>query len=88
MKGEYKMVNTFKTSDLYQSAFITHQTKREPDLELQSGRVIFSFPADAPTMEALNQFNRDCEIGAFSFANSIKQMRTNMIHRKGPLVAR
>ena len=82
------MVNTFKTSDLYQSAFITHQTKREPDLELQSGRVIFSFPADAQTMEALNQFNQDFAIGAFSFANSIKQMRTNMIHKKGPLVAR
>ena len=71
-----------KTSDLYTASFISHKTKTAPMLEMHDGRVIFIFKGDSPALNALNDFNSDEPIGAFTFANTIKQIRTAMIRRK------
>ena len=74
--------DTFLTSDLYLAAFITHQTKKPPTLEMRDNRVVFSFTNDRQSIKALNDFNSDEPIGAFSFSNAVKQLRTTMIRRK------
>lgn len=75
-------MNAIKTSDLYLASFVSFKIKTLPTLEMQDGRVIFTFKSDPPVLDALNSFNSDESIGSFSFANTIKQVRTAMIRRK------
>lgn len=77
MKTDHKIT----IFDINQSAFLALQGL-EPELVMQSGRVVFSFPADADYFRLSDAYNANLEVRCLDFVKSLRMLRSKMMNAK------
>lgn len=67
--------------DINQASFLALQGL-EPDLVLQSGRVIFCFPADDDFFRLSEAYNSNLEVKCLDFVRVLRTLRAKMANLK------
>jgi hypothetical protein len=74
-------IQTIKILDIYISAFLSLHGI-EPKLELNNGRVVFTFPAEDKVYRLMNLFNSNVDIPVADFVTTVKTLRGKMLTAK------
>ena len=77
MKTDHKIT----IFDINQSAFLALQGL-EPEIVMQSGRVVFSFPADDDYFRLSDAYNTNLEVKCLDFVKSLRTLRSKMMNAK------
>jgi len=77
MKTEHRIT----IFDINQSAFLALQGL-EPELVIQSGRVVFSFPAGDDYFRLSDAYNANLEVRCLDFVKSLRTLRSKMLSAK------
>jgi hypothetical protein len=73
--------NRITILDINQSSFLA-MNGLEPELVMQSGRVVFSFPADDDFFRLSEAYNANLEVKCLDFVRSLRTLRAKMINAK------
>ena len=68
----------FTTLDIYLSAFLT-LFGIHPELKLNNGKVIFSFPANEDLYKLMLNFNSNVNVPVTDFVTTVKTLRGQML---------
>lgn len=69
---------TFQTLDLYLSSFI-HLCGISPKLELNNGKVVFTFPVTEDLYKFMMNYNSNVNVPVTDFVTTIKTLRGQML---------
>lgn len=67
--------------DINQASFLAMQGL-DPDLVIQSGRVVFSFPAGDEYFRLSDAYNANLEVKCLDFVRSLRTLRAKMQNAK------
>lgn len=72
---------SFKTLDLYLASFLSLHDQ-DVILELQNGKVVFTFESTDSLYRLMNDFNSNEEIPVLDYTTAIKTLRGKMLTKK------
>lgn len=72
----------YKTLDLYMSAFLL-LCGINPDLEVNNGKVLFSFPATENFYRLVSYYNMNADVKVIDFVTAVRTLRSQMLTLKG-----
>lgn len=75
-------LKVFSTLDLYISSFLALHGL-EPRLEVNNGKVVFTFPATDDLYRLIARYNSDEKTPANSFVTTVKMLRGQMLSMRG-----
>jgi hypothetical protein len=78
-----KAKQTFNSLDLYLSAFLS-LSGIQPELKLQEGKIIFSFPTSDDLFKVINNYNSNVNIPVADFVTTVKTLRGRMLSMRRP----
>tara|TARA_B100000315_G_C14436315_1_gene522589 strand:- start:169 stop:411 length:243 start_codon:yes stop_codon:yes gene_type:complete len=71
----------FTTMDIYLTAFLS-QFGIQPELKLNNGKVIFSFPLSEDLFKLMMNFNSNVNVPVTDFVTLVKTLRGQMLSMK------
>jgi hypothetical protein len=72
---------TFSTLDIYLASFLSLHNQ-DVILELQNGKVVFTFESTDTLYRLMNQFNSNEELPVLDYTTAIKSLRGKMLTKK------
>ncbi len=75
-KKAVRMMNTYKTSDLYLSAFLKARGMRLTDKQRNGHKFVFIFNDRADRKELIQEFFNDGMVSISAFKNAIQDLKT------------
>ena len=72
---------TFSTLDIYLASFLSLHDQ-SVILELQNGKVVFTFESTDTLYHLMNDFNSNLEIPVLDYTTKIKSLRGKMLTKK------
>lgn len=82
MTKTVKFPYSFKTLDLYISAWLM-LCGIKPDLEVNNGKVVFSFPVTDDLYKFISYYNANADVKVTDFVTAIKTLRGQMLTLRG-----
>ena len=81
MKSPYqtsgeKIKSSYKTSDLYLSAFLKSKGVVLKNINKKNGKVIFIFQSKKDIRELINKYFNDSNVGVLSYKAALKDLRS------------
>ncbi len=73
---------TFQTLDLYLASFL-NLSGTPPKLELNNGKVVFSFPVGDDLYKLMMNYNSNVNIPVTDFVTAVKALRGQMLTMRG-----
>jgi hypothetical protein len=74
-------IKTFSTLDIYLASFLTLHDQ-EVTLELQNGKVVFTFESTDTLYRLMNDFNSNEDVPVLNYTTVIKTLRGKMLTAK------
>ncbi len=82
MKKIENFPHTYKTLDLYVSAFLL-LCGIKPDFEISNGKVVFTFPVTDDFYKFISYYNMNSDVKVADFVTAIKTLRGQMLTLRG-----
>jgi hypothetical protein len=76
-----KMDRKITILDINQSSFLA-MNGLEPELVMQSGRVLFSFPLSEDFYRLSTEYNQNKSVNVLDFVTSLRTLRSRMMREK------
>ncbi len=77
-------IHSYKTSDLYLSAFLKSKGVTLHNIERKDNKVIFAFQNNGDIQDLVNKYFNDSSVGVLSFKAALADLRTIIFNYKDP----